>query len=59
MKVKIVEEYTPHMLEKQINYILSKHHPSEIVDIKYTGSGSCTANSRDLYSAMIIFYEKE
>lgn len=57
MKVQIVEEYSVYMLEQLINDILSEHHPSEIVDIKYSGSGNHQVNSRDYYSAMIIFQD--
>lgn len=59
MKVKIIEEHSAYGLEHRVNEILSKHHPSEIVDIKYSGSGSQPTYSRDYYSAMIIFEELE
>jgi hypothetical protein len=57
MKVKIIETCNIDHLEDTINEILSKHHPSEIVDIKYTGSGNRAPYSHDYYSAMIIFQE--
>lgn len=59
MKVEIVEAISVYDLEKLVNQILSEHHPSEIVDIKYSGSGNHSVNSRDYYSAMIIFKEAE
>ena len=59
MKVEIVEGISAYDLEKLVNNILSKHHPSEIVDIKYSGCGNHAINSRDYYSAMIIFQEAD
>lgn len=58
MKVEIVEESSISMLEYQINAILSRHYEYEIFDIKYTGNGNHSVNSRDYYSAMIIFKEE-
>lgn len=58
MKVEIIEAYSIDMLEYQINDILSRHYEYEIFDIKYTGSGNHSVNSRDYYSAMIIFKEE-
>ena len=59
MKVKIIEESSAYRLEFKINEILEKHHSSEIVDIKYTGSGNRAPYSHEYYSAMIIFQEAE
>lgn len=55
MRVEILEESSRFALEEKINIMLSRHNPSEIFDIKYTGSGNRTALSSDYYSAMIIF----
>jgi hypothetical protein len=59
MRVQIIETDNMYDLEYYINEILSKHHPSEIVDIKYTGSGNRAPYSHDYYSAMIIFQEAD
>ena len=59
MKVEIVEAISVYDLEKLVNQILSKHHSSEIVDIKYSGNGNHSLHSRDYYSAMIIFQEAD
>ncbi len=56
MKVMIIESYSAYDFSYQINGCLSRHHPSEIVDIKYACNKT---NSRDYYSAMIIFQEAE
>lgn len=58
MRVQIIETDSMYDLEYYINEILSKHRPSEIVDIKYTGSGNRAPYSNDYYSAMIIFKEE-
>lgn len=55
MKVEILEAGSRFALEEEINIVLSRHTPSEIFDIKYTGSGNRAMYSSDYYSAMIIF----
>jgi hypothetical protein len=55
MRVEIIEKTNRYDLEKEINRRLSKHQPSEIFDIKYSGSGNHSAYSNDYYSAMIIY----
>ena len=55
MRVKIIERSDYRDLEREINSILQYHQPSEIFDIKYTGSGNHSSYSNDYYSAMIIY----
>lgn len=59
MQVEIIETDNMYDLQNYINEILSKHRPSEIVDIKYSGSGNRAPYSHDYYSAMIIFQEAD
>lgn len=59
MKVKIIEEREFWDLEKRVNEILSKYKPSDIFDIKYSGSGNHSPHSVDQYSVMIIFNDQE
>lgn len=59
MRVEIIEASKYEMLENSINRILSRCKPSDIFDIKYSGTGGHTAYSTDLYSAMIIFNDNE
>lgn len=55
MRVEIIEKSSRYDLEAEINRRLSEHQPSEIFDIKYTGSGNHPAYSNDYYSVMIIY----
>ena len=55
MRVDILEDSSRFALEEKINIMLSNYTPSEIFDIKYTGSGNHAMHSSDYYSAMIIF----
>lgn len=55
MRVQIIERGDYKMLEEEINSILKYVQPSEIFDIKYTGSGNQPTYSNDYYSAMIIY----
>lgn len=55
MRVEILEASSRFALAEKINSMLSNYTPSEIFDIKYTGSGNHAVYSSDYYSAMIIF----
>lgn len=55
MKVEIIERGSRRELEEEINSVLKYIQPSEIFDIKYTGSGNHPSYSKDYYSAMIIY----
>lgn len=55
MRVEIIEEKEYRSLEEKVNRILSRYQPSDIFDIKYSGSGNHPTYSIDYYSAMIIF----
>jgi len=55
MRVEIIEDKNYKRLEEKINIILKYVQPSEILDIKYSGSGNSSAYSIDYYSAMIIY----
>lgn len=55
MRVQIIEHSNYKRLEEEINIILKYIQPSEIFDIKYSGSGNQSAYSNDYYSAMIIY----
>ena len=55
MRVEIIERSDYKSLEREINSILEYHNPSEIFDIKYTGSGNHPSYSNDYYSVMIIY----
>jgi hypothetical protein len=57
MRVEIIEKSSRWELEVAINRKLSESKPSEIFDIKYTGSGNRPPYSVDYYSAMIIYNE--
>lgn len=55
MKVKIFEESYYSELEDKINGFLKNIGNLDIVDIKYTGTGSSPTYSSEKYSAMVIF----
>lgn len=55
MKIEIIERHSYTELQRDVNYILSQHDASEILDIKYSGSGNHPSYSRDYYSVMIIY----
>lgn len=57
MRVEIIQKMTRYELENELNRRLSEHQPSEIFDIKYSGSGNHSPYSNDYYSAMIIYNE--
>lgn len=54
MKVKIIERMSKFDLENEINDFLRETNDSDIIDIKYSGSGNHPTYSTDYYSAMII-----
>lgn len=52
MKVKIIEEMSPYDLEKAVNRFIENR--TDIIDIKYSGCGSCSCLDSTCYSALII-----
>lgn len=57
LKVKIVRQEEFFGFENLVNSVLKKMDPDDIVDIKYSGSGSIAPYSISYYSAMIIYKE--
>lgn len=55
MRVQIIQKDSYRKLEEEINVILKYVQPSDILDIKYSGSGNRPVYSNDYYSAMIIY----
>ena len=57
MKVKIMEETILWELEDRVNEYLSNINCSDVLDIKYSGSGCYAPHGTECYSAMIILRE--
>ncbi|HBF4616136.1 TPA: sporulation protein Cse60 [Clostridioides difficile] len=55
MKIKIYTNSDYYELVQDVNHVLSMYKNDDILDIKYSGSGSPAPYSVDEYSVMIIF----